>query len=168
MFWTSLLWKTKRYTPNSISYRVYLFDFQFTKRDQLLPVSFGLLRRLDSNERPPGYEPGELPTAPLRDLSTSALLPNCDAKLRFSYRIAKGFTIFFARICEIKGFCCLERVTRCPIRYIGQRVKGKGTMVWNEIINILLLLRQGVLLCRAGHRGRRPLRRGKPQRPCGD
>ena len=26
------------------------------------------LRRLDSNERPPGYEPGELPTAPLRDL----------------------------------------------------------------------------------------------------
>ena len=26
------------------------------------------LRRLDSNERPPGYEPGELPTAPLRDV----------------------------------------------------------------------------------------------------
>ena len=26
------------------------------------------LRRLDSNERPPGYEPGELPTAPLRDI----------------------------------------------------------------------------------------------------
>ena len=27
-----------------------------------------LLRRPDSNERPPGYEPGELPTAPLRDV----------------------------------------------------------------------------------------------------
>ena len=29
---------------------------------------FSELRRLDSNERPPGYEPGELPTAPLRDV----------------------------------------------------------------------------------------------------
>ena len=33
----------------------------------LLPVCLEL-RRLDSNERPPGYEPGELPTAPLRDV----------------------------------------------------------------------------------------------------
>ena len=31
------------------------------------------LRRLDSNERPPGYEPGELPTAPLRDVVISFL-----------------------------------------------------------------------------------------------
>ena len=29
---------------------------------------YAMLRRLDSNERPPGYEPGELPTAPLREL----------------------------------------------------------------------------------------------------
>ena len=27
-----------------------------------------MLRRLDSNARPPGYEPDELPTAPLRDV----------------------------------------------------------------------------------------------------
>ena len=39
------------------------------------------LRRLDSNERPPGYEPGELPTAPLRDLMFAPrLFPNCECK----------------------------------------------------------------------------------------
>ena len=38
-----------------------------------------LLRGLDSNERPPGYEPGELPTAPPRDVYQSV---QCFSQLR--------------------------------------------------------------------------------------
>ena len=39
--------------------------------------TLALLRRLDSNERPPGYEPGELPTAPLRDVNMLSALDWC-------------------------------------------------------------------------------------------
>ena len=39
-----------------------------TKKRTNFLILFTLLRRLDSNERPLGYEPNELPTAPLRDV----------------------------------------------------------------------------------------------------
>ena len=48
------------------------------------------LRRLDSNERPPGYEPGELPTAPLRDVFL-----NSSAKVRLLEISSKFFADFF-------------------------------------------------------------------------
>ena len=48
------------------------------------------LRRLDSNERPPGYEPGELPTAPLRDVFL-----NTSAKVRLLEISSKFFADFF-------------------------------------------------------------------------
>ena len=48
------------------------------------------LRRLDSNERPPGYEPGELPTAPLRDVFF-----NSSAKVRLLEISSKFFADFF-------------------------------------------------------------------------
>ena len=48
------------------------------------------LRRLDSNERPPGYEPGELPTAPLRDVFL-----NSSAKVKLLEISSKFFADFF-------------------------------------------------------------------------
>ena len=44
-----------------------------------------LLRRLDSNERPPGYEPGELPTAPLRVHGLARLLIPCLRVQRYGF-----------------------------------------------------------------------------------
>ena len=37
--------------------------YRHKKREDII---FSLLRRFDSNKRPLGYEPNELPTAPLR------------------------------------------------------------------------------------------------------
>ena len=50
-----------------------------------------VLRRLDSNERPQGYEPCELPTAPLRDVRRTPFLFT-GAKLHFSSEFAKHFS----------------------------------------------------------------------------
>ena len=62
--------------------------------------TFSVLRRLDSNERPPGYEPGELPTAPLRDLA--------GAKVRLFYNTPKkkenNLNDFTLRI-NLQPFC---------------------------------------------------------------
>ena len=56
------------------------------------------MRRLDSNERPPGYEPGELPTAPLRDVIISAnevSFSIADAKVLIFSETAKKISLFF-------------------------------------------------------------------------
>ena len=43
------------------------------KKQPHLRLLFAVLRELDSNQRPPGYEPGELPTAPSRDISSAKI-----------------------------------------------------------------------------------------------
>ena len=56
------------------------------------------LRRPDSNERPPGYEPGELPTAPLRDviiLANEVSFSIADAKVLIFSETAKKIGYFF-------------------------------------------------------------------------
>lgn len=55
------------------------------RRNVLSTLRLSLLRRQDSNMRPPGYEPGELPTAPLRDINHAFRLAieaflNCECK----------------------------------------------------------------------------------------
>ena len=45
--------------------------------------------------RPPGYEPGELPTAPLRDVNMRAYLSFAGAKVQFFFDSCKFSSYFF-------------------------------------------------------------------------
>ena len=47
---------------------VYFIGYSEIKKSRSNPSAFSQLRRPDSNRRPLGYEPNELPTAPLRDV----------------------------------------------------------------------------------------------------
>ena len=55
-----------------------------------------LLRELDSNERPPGYEPGELPTAPPRDVFVGAKVQQI---VKSEKRNAKNYLFFSSFLC---------------------------------------------------------------------
>ena len=63
-------------------------------RKGILGDSFFMLRRPDSNRRPLGYEPNELPTAPLRDV----VFLNCAAKVRLFSEKTNFYAIFFHRM----------------------------------------------------------------------
>lgn len=61
----------------------------YKKKMNLIRFIFKQLRRQDSNMRPPGYEPGELPTAPLRDIQTGFLFSFAIAKVSNTFETTK-------------------------------------------------------------------------------
>ena len=58
--------------------------------------------------RPPGYEPGELPTAPLRDVNNIAIF-GCNGKPYFRIAGAK------VRVSSDTTKCCREKVMRLTL-----------------------------------------------------
>ena len=72
--------------------------------------------------RPPGYEPGELPTAPLRDVESEvSLICGCKGTTFFSYM--QIFMHFFWRI-QIKGVILHTVLPMCK-KYVN--IKDKTT-----------------------------------------
>ena len=65
------------------------------KRAGLLTYSLWL-RRLDLNQRPSGYEPDELPTAPLRDIRLLPFLKVLDYYIPFSWLCQYLLSNFFS------------------------------------------------------------------------
>ena len=62
------------------------------------------LRGQDSNMRPPGYEPGELPTAPPRDVHLQRKRPmffSCGYKGRAFREYGKTFQMFFEKKLQV-------------------------------------------------------------------
>ncbi len=75
-----------------------------------------LLRRQDSNMRPPGYEPGELPTAPLRGFNFAS------AKVVLFFHSTKYFSDFLhGNIIKMKKrlICCISFVKICASQIIA-------------------------------------------------
>ena len=70
------------------------------------------LRRPDSNERPPGYEPGELPTAPLRDVFL-----DFECKDSAFPRTAKQIADYFRENANVTVSLPVER----PVSFVLQR-----------------------------------------------
>ena len=62
------------------------------KKSHLIKSGFWELRGLDSNQRPSGYEPDELPTAPPRGANISQRVSRKQAN-------STNILIFFIRVC---------------------------------------------------------------------
>ena len=84
-------------------YMSHLSQYKTKKRRN--PLLYNLLcryelRRQDSNVRPPGYEPGELPTAPLRDVLPLLLIHFwiASAKVLRFFESAKQFGEKYSKI----------------------------------------------------------------------
>ena len=76
-------------------------------------LTIKMLRRPDSNRRPLGYEPNELPTAPLRDVYSIALFLNCDAKVRLFFVFANKKLNYFDVFFLIRFYFIVYQIVAC-------------------------------------------------------